>query len=171
MSERPFSQAPGSVIVAHRGASAERPENTLAAFERAIEIGADAAECDVRLTADGAAVVLHDATVDRTTDGAGVVASMSAAEVRRLSAGDGPVPMLADVLACLSGRIGAVVELKDLPGEPGHREGSPVVDATLAAIDDTGFAGPLILISFDPGALARALELRPVLPRGLLAMP
>ena len=60
-------------IVGHRGASGENPENTLLSFDRALEQGADALELDVRLTADGVPVVIHDATVDRTTSGSGAV--------------------------------------------------------------------------------------------------
>ncbi|MFL5789999.1 MAG: glycerophosphodiester phosphodiesterase, partial [Actinomycetota bacterium] len=84
MSERPFSQGRLPVIVAHRGAPTERPENTLAAFEAAIAAGAGAVEFDVRLTADGRPVVLHDATLDRTTDGAGLVREHALAEVLAL---------------------------------------------------------------------------------------
>ena len=67
MSERSFSQGPLPLIVAHRGAPTERPENTLAAFEAAVDAGAAAVEFDVRITADGSPVVIHDATLDRTT--------------------------------------------------------------------------------------------------------
>lgn len=75
--------------IAHRGASGEglAPENTLAAFEKAIEIGVDAVEIDVHLTADNRVVVIHDRTVDRTTDGSGPVDTMTYDEVRELSAG------------------------------------------------------------------------------------
>lgn len=90
--------------VAHRGASLRRPENTLAAFRAAVEEGAGGIELDVRLTRDGHPVVMHDPTVDRTTDGFGAVAGMTLAEVRRLDAGgagrpDERVPMLREVLA------------------------------------------------------------------------
>ncbi len=74
-------------VIAHRGSSAEAPENTLPAFEAAIRRGADALELDVRLTADGAPVVIHDATLDRTTDGEGPVAAQALAELRTLDAG------------------------------------------------------------------------------------
>jgi glycerophosphoryl diester phosphodiesterase len=87
------------VIFAHRGASAHAPENTLAAFELALAQNADAIELDVKLSADGQVVVIHDATVDRTTDGRGSVAAMSAAEVGALDAGQGErVPPLDAVL-------------------------------------------------------------------------
>lgn len=75
------------VNFAHRGASEAAPENTFAAFDRAVVDGADVLELDVRLTADGEAVVIHDATVDRTTDGSGPVGAMSLAELRTLDAG------------------------------------------------------------------------------------
>jgi glycerophosphoryl diester phosphodiesterase len=74
-------------VIAHRGASAEAPENTLAAFEAAVQRGADAFELDVRLTADGAPVVIHDDTLDRTTDRTGLVRSHTLAELRSVDAG------------------------------------------------------------------------------------
>jgi glycerophosphoryl diester phosphodiesterase len=74
-------------VIAHRGASAEAPENTLPAFEAAVRRGADAFELDVRLTADGAPVVIHDDTLDRTTDGSGLVRSHTLAELRSVDAG------------------------------------------------------------------------------------
>jgi glycerophosphoryl diester phosphodiesterase len=82
------------LVVAHRGASAEAPENTMAAFERAVALGADAVELDVHCSADGQVVVLHDATLDRTTTARGPVAARTAAELATLG-----VPRLADVLA------------------------------------------------------------------------
>ena len=74
-------------VIAHRGSSAEAPENTLPAFEAAVRRGADAIELDVRLTADGAPVVIHDATLDRTTDGTGPVSSQTLADLRAVDAG------------------------------------------------------------------------------------
>ena len=75
------------VIIAHRGYSSEAPENTLAAFEAALNAGAHLLECDVHLSADGQVIVIHDGTVDRTTDGAGAVASLTLSELKRLDAG------------------------------------------------------------------------------------
>lgn len=73
-------------VFAHRGNSAHAPENTLEAFRQAVALGVDGLEFDVRLTADGVPVVLHDATVERTTDGRGAVAAMTLRELRRLDA-------------------------------------------------------------------------------------
>ncbi len=93
-------------VIAHRGASHARPENTLPAFEHAIELGADLLEFDVRLTADGHAIIMHDASVERTTNGTGAVRSLTLDEIRKLDAGlkygtlykDIPVPTLDEVL-------------------------------------------------------------------------
>ncbi len=107
-------------LVGHRGACAVAPENTLASFAQAVADGADIVEMDVRLTADEQVVVMHDATVDRTTDGRGRVSAMTLAELTRLDAGSWfdarfageRVPALADVLAWARGRVGLLLELK-----------------------------------------------------------
>ena len=78
----PLLDPDARLVIAHRGSSAEAPENTLLAFEAAVRRGADAVELDVRLTADGAPVVIHDATLDRTTDRSGPVAALTLAELR-----------------------------------------------------------------------------------------
>lgn len=101
-------------IYAHRGASIEFPENTLAAFRRAVEVGAPGAELDVHLTADGEAVVIHDDSVDRTTNGTGKVADLTLAEIRRLDAGSGErVPTLAEVLEVVAGKLILDIEVKE----------------------------------------------------------
>lgn len=101
-------------IFAHRGASAERPENTLAAFARALDLGAEGVELDVRLSIEGVAVVMHDATVDRTTNGTGPVDQLTAGALHLLDAGDGePVPSLAEVLDLLAGHARLNIEIKD----------------------------------------------------------
>ncbi|MGC9358529.1 MAG: glycerophosphodiester phosphodiesterase, partial [Anaerolineae bacterium] len=86
-----FPAARGShsrpLIFGHRGASRSAPENTLAAFRRAAEMGADGVELDVHLTADGVPVVIHDARVNATTDGSGYIGEMTLAEVKELDAG------------------------------------------------------------------------------------
>ncbi|MGZ4133125.1 MAG: glycerophosphodiester phosphodiesterase, partial [Actinomycetota bacterium] len=171
MVERSFSQEGFPLVVAHRGASAERPENTLAAFERAIEAGADAAEFDVRITADGHAVVLHDPDVGRTTDGTGLVGDLTLDEVRALRVGgsDERVPMLEETLRCCSGRIGVDVEIKNLPGEPGFEpDRERAVDALFAALAHVGFEGPVLVSSFNPASIAHARRAQPDVPTGLL---
>lgn len=173
MSERAFSQEARNLVVAHRGASVEEPENTLAAFDRAVASGADAVEFDVRLTADGAAVVLHDADVGRTTDGTGPVGALTLAEVQRLRIATAhEVPTLDDALRLLSGRVAVDIEIKNLPGEHGFiADGDPVVEATLAALERTGFVGSVLISSFNPASIAHARALAPELPTGLLTVP
>ncbi len=116
--------APGPLgvrqIVAHRGSGVDRPESTLAAVRRAIEAGATAVEVDVRTTADGHLVILHDETLDRTTDGRGPLAQATLADVRKLDAGGWfderfrgeRVPTLEDVLSLCRGRIDVLLDLK-----------------------------------------------------------
>lgn len=165
---------PSRVVVAHRGASATHPENTLAAFRAAIEVGAPMVEFDVRLTADGVPVVLHDADVSRTTDGRGLVHELTWEELRRLSAGRPggprePVPSLREALELLSGRAGADVEIKHLPGEAGFEPGrEAVLEAALAEIEAARFDGPVVVTSFNPATVRRSRELAPDVPTGLL---
>jgi glycerophosphoryl diester phosphodiesterase len=141
--------------VAHRGASAERPENTLPAFELAIAQRADVVECDVRRTSDGALLILHDATVDRTTDGAGELRAMTAAQAQDLDAGDGErIPELADVLALAAGRVRVNVDLKE----------ADIVDDALAAVRAAGAESGVTFISFLPEVWQRLDELAPDTP-------
>ena len=99
--------------IGHRGAAGHAPENTLAALEQAIKLGVDLVEFDVRRSSDGALVLVHDRTVDRTTNGQGSVESLPLSVLRGLDAGGGErVPLLEEALACLNGRAGAMVELK-----------------------------------------------------------
>ncbi len=107
-------------IVAHRGSSADRPENTLASCKRAIEAGATAVEVDVRMTKDRRLVVMHDAKLDRTTDGQGLVAETTLAEIKKLDAGswfhpkyrNQRVPTLAEVFDTCRNRADVVLDLK-----------------------------------------------------------
>jgi glycerophosphoryl diester phosphodiesterase len=170
VSERAFSQEARALVVAHRGASAEEPENTIAAFERAVEVGADVVEFDVRLTADGVPVVLHDADVSRTTDGTGPVANLRLDAVKRLRvARDHEVPTLEETLRALSGRIAVDIELKNIPGEPDFTpDAEPLVAATLDVIGSVAFEGVVLLSSFNPASIAHARAAAPDVPTGLL---
>jgi len=107
--------------IAHRGASGTFPENTISAFRAAIDVGADMCELDVQLSRDGAVVVIHDETVERTTGGKGEVAELTLEELKRLDAGakfkDGAfkgerIPTLDEVFAVTSGKCGLNIELK-----------------------------------------------------------
>ena len=108
-------------VIGHRGSCADRPENTIAGIRRAVEAGAHAVEVDVRTTRDGVLVCLHDAAVDRTTDGTAKVADLTLAEIRKLDAGikfdpkfkGERVPTLLEVLEATKGKIGAMIDLKE----------------------------------------------------------
>jgi glycerophosphoryl diester phosphodiesterase len=108
-------------VIGHKGSCADRPENTLVGVRRAIEARAHAAEVDARTTKDGVLVCLHDATVDRTTDGKGDVAGLTLAEVKELDAGSKfdpkykgeRVPTLQEVLSLAKGKIGIMIDLKE----------------------------------------------------------
>jgi glycerophosphoryl diester phosphodiesterase len=102
-----------SKVYGHRGAPAEFPENTLAGFRRALELGIEGIELDVHLSADGIPVVIHDETVDRTTNGRGAVADLTVEELRALDAGDGEyVPTLAEVLDLMGDNVHVDIEVK-----------------------------------------------------------
>ncbi|TRO48794.1 glycerophosphodiester phosphodiesterase [Candidatus Bathyarchaeota archaeon] len=119
------------VKVGHRGAAGHEPENTLRSFRRAMELGADMVELDVQLCGSGELVVIHDGTVDRTTDGTGEVAGMTLGELRALDAGMGErIPTLREVIDLAAGRIGINIELKG----PGTAE--PALRHIEAALDE-----------------------------------
>lgn len=104
-------------LVAHRGSSIGVTENTEGAMQRAIDLEADMFECDLRTTSDGALVLMHDSTVDRTTTGTGTVATMTLAQVKALTCDDGqPVPDIDEILDLLVGqtRTGALLEFKGM---------------------------------------------------------
>lgn len=101
-------------IMGHRGAKAYEPENTLRSIHRALDMGVQAVEIDVHVSRDGRLVVIHDATVDRTTEGTGQVADLTWDELRRLDAGMGEqLPSLEEVVALVKGRVHLFVEMKD----------------------------------------------------------
>lgn len=164
-------------VVAHRGASAARPEHTLAAYELALEEGADGVECDVRLTRDGYLVCVHDRTVDRTSTGTGSVSELTLAELKELDFGDGSP---AGVLT-LSELIGLVLDWRSRPTklfiETKHpvRYGSLVESKVLAELQRFGIATPAsaahsraVVMSFAATAVWRIRRAAPLLPTVLL---
>ena len=142
------------LIIAHRGASGTCPENTLVAFARAAALGAHMVELDVQLTRDGAVVVMHDWTLERTTDGSGAVCDRTLAEIRGLDAGawfgsafrGTRVPTLAEVLAAVG--LPVNVELKPV-GDDGLEA------RALAVVESAGALARVVFSSFDAGALER----------------
>ncbi|MBI4311314.1 MAG: glycerophosphodiester phosphodiesterase [Chloroflexi bacterium] len=111
------------LVIAHRGASGEAPENTMAAFELALEQGADVIEMDVHMTADGYPVVIHDDTLERTTNGKGLVRQRTLAELKGMDAGSWSgrqfagqkVPTLEEVVAWAKGKVPLAIEVKNVP--------------------------------------------------------
>jgi glycerophosphoryl diester phosphodiesterase len=174
VSEQSFSQDGAHLVVAHRGASAEDAENTIEAFERAVAVGTDAVEFDVRLTADGHPIVMHDADVSRTTDGVGLVRELTVADVRalRITTRDGGrcgVPSLEEALRCLSGRAGVDIEIKNVPGDPDfEHDRERAVEATLGCLHDVAFVGSVLVSSFNPFSIAAVKALAPEVDTGLL---
>jgi glycerophosphoryl diester phosphodiesterase len=167
----------GCLVVAHRGASAEQPENTIAAFEAAARAGADVVELDVRVTADGVPVVLHDPDVSGTTDGAGQVHELTLEQIKELNAAaDGAarqeVPTLAEAVTAAS-RLGVAVdlEIKNLPGEPAFdspREA--VLSASLEVLRGAELSVPILITSFNWLTIERSRELAPEIPTGFLSI-
>ena len=102
------------MIIGHRGAAALEPENTLLSIALAMEIGVDAVEIDVRLSKDKEIVVIHDSTVDRTTNGTGPVSSYTLKEMKKLDAGKGEtIPTLQEVIDLIGNKVRLVIELKE----------------------------------------------------------
>lgn len=107
------NRARNPLRIGHRGAAGYAPENTLVALELGIKYGVEMVEFDVRRSADGALVLLHDDLVDRTTNGEGRIEDLSLSVLRKLDAGRGErIPLLKEALSCLNGRTGAMIELK-----------------------------------------------------------
>jgi glycerophosphoryl diester phosphodiesterase len=160
-------------VFAHRGSSAYAPENTLAAFNLAIEQHADAIELDAKLSADGQIVVMHDASVDRTTNGTGLVKSLALAELKSLEAGGKfnpqfsgeKIPTLSEVFEQVGQKIFINVELTnysspsdDLPEKVAH------------LVRKFKLESMVLLSSFNPIALIRARKVLPMLPMGFLTL-
>lgn len=151
--------------ISHRGAAGLAPENTLAAIDAGLASEAGAIEIDIRQSADGTWIVMHDATVDRTTNGSGPVRGFTTAEIQALDAGNGePVPTLDEVLARMSGQPARLVVEVKLPGN------DPALIEGLAAILNAASDVNLIVVSFDHDWLARFHEAAPDIPLGLLAL-
>lgn len=165
---------PYPLWIGHRGAGKDAPENTRAAFERGWSAGFRMFECDVKLSADGVPYLLHDATLDRTTNGHGSVEALTWAELSALDAGSWHSPAYAgepllrlDALAdwCFAHQVLMNLEIKPVPGQEAAT-GAAVAHAVQALW--AGADIPPLLSSFQPHALLAAQEAVPALPRALL---
>ncbi len=162
------------LVIAHRGSAAHAPENTLAAFRLAVEQNADAIELDVDLTRDGFVVVMHDAAIDRTTDGQGRVADLTLAEIRRADAGAWKgavftgerVPLLEEVFEAVGQRVLINVEIKGM-----SPRGTGLEARVAALIEKHGLIDRVIISSFNPFALRRVKRAHPRLACGLIYAP
>jgi glycerophosphoryl diester phosphodiesterase len=154
------------LVCAHRGRSGVYPENTMAAYKAAVEVGADFMELDVRATADGEIVCIHDATVDRTTDGSGEVAQMALSEVRALDAGawigdqhaGERIPLLAEVLEQIAPRLVVDIEIKQ----------RGIAQRVAEVIRETDAIRHVTVVSFDEDDLQAAKAAEPSLACGLI---
>lgn len=169
---RPATALP--LLMAHRGAADELPENTLAAFQRALQQGADVLETDIRLTADDEIILMHDASVDRTTDGQGVAAEMTLAQIKTLRArrsfqfsrllGSEPVPTLGEFLDATPGAPVAL-ELKD------DRFIAPADAERLVTLLDNHHAlDRIALLSFRRARLDACKRTAPTIPIGIITL-
>jgi glycerophosphoryl diester phosphodiesterase len=145
--------------VGHRGARAYAPENTIASFKKALEIGVDAVELDVRKTKDNQLVVIHDADVKRTTDGEGLVGELTLKEIRGFSAEGGEkIPTLEEALDFLDKKVKVFVELKE----------AGVEEQVLSFVHGKGLEKNVVIVSFLEEALKRVRELDKDVETGLI---
>jgi glycerophosphoryl diester phosphodiesterase len=138
-------------VISHRGEHLSHPENTLPAFQAAIDAGADFFELDVRTTSDGRLVLMHDRTVDRTTNGKGKVRDLTFDQVRALTAGGSAVPTFEEALNLAHGKIGVYVDSKDI---------APA--ALVAALEKTDMSDKVVIYG-DAFFLKGVQALRPAL--------
>ena len=171
-----FKQVPNPLIMAHRGHSSHYPENTLAAFRAAIAAGAHMVELDVNLSQDRRLIVIHDESVDRTTDGGGSVQAQTAVQLSRLDAGSWfdpkfageKIPTLEQVLEALKGRIGVNIEIKPEAFEA-HGPQDAVERQVWERVRAMGMQDDVLVSSFEWRALERLRNLDFGIALGLLS--
>jgi glycerophosphoryl diester phosphodiesterase len=149
------------LVISHAACGGHAPVNTLAGIRKAIDFGSDAIEIDVQASADGVPILMHDLTVDATTNGTGAVAEMTLDQLRALDAGGEPPPTLAEVLAVTKGRVLLVCEIK----QAGIEELLRHVVLEADALDD------VMVWSFFPQALEAMRRVEPRIPCALLVAP
>lgn len=159
---RPFDKLrAGPLVISHAGCAGHAPENTLAGVRTALELGADAIEVDVQASADGAPVLMHDLTLDRTTDGSGDLGSLTLEQLQALDVGGEPVPTFAQTLETARGRALLVAEIK-----------RPECEGALADVIRAANAlNDVMVWSFLPPALEAMRRAEPRIPCSLLIAP
>lgn len=144
-----------TLVIGHAAAAGEAPANTLAGVRAALHAPSDAMEIDVQLSADGIPVLLHDNTLDRTTNLSGPVSDYTVEQLREANAGDVEyVPTLAEVLQLVQGHLSVLSELKHTPDDPGQDE--RLVDAVMSVIREHGAEAWAGVHSFSPAMVERA---------------
>lgn len=146
------------LVISHAACGGHAPENTLAGIRKALGFGVDAIEIDVQASADGVPVLMHDLTVDRTTNGSGEVAALSLDELHALDAGGEPVPTLAEVLELTTGTAVLVIEVKQLGIE----------ERIAAVVRERKALAEVMVWSFFREALEAMRRAEPRIPAGLL---
>lgn len=145
--------------IGHRGARAYEPENTIRSFARALELGVNAVELDVRKTRDNELVVIHDDKVDRTTNGKGLVSELTLKEIKSFITDKGEkIPTLEEALDFLDRKVKILIELKEVGVE----------DKVMKIVKDKGLEDNVIIISFHEEALRRIREINDKVEMGLI---
>lgn len=161
---------PYILVIGHACAAGEAPANTLAGVRQCLDAGAEAMEIDVQLCADGVPVLMHDDTVDRTTDLSGPVREKTLAELQAADAGDGePVPTLEQVFDLVAGRLTVMCELKATPGEPDQDQAC--VDAVVALARKHNAEPWIAVHSFNPAMVERARQTESRISAAIISGP
>jgi len=164
----------GPLVYAHRGASGYAPENTMAAFRMAVELGSDGIECDVQLTRDGKLVICHDETLERTTNGKGFIKDMNYEALRKLDAGGWfdskfageRVPQLSELL----GLVKDTGLLLNIEIKSGIVQYPGIEGKVIAEVEAYGLADRVIISSFNHYAVKKCKEINPKIATGALYM-
>lgn len=154
------------IRIAHRGASGIAPENTIAAFNKAIEIGVDAVELDLHGTADGEIVVIHDASLDRTTDMSGQIKQTTLDSIKQADAGiwfdpqfsGEPIPTLTEALVCIADNAISLIEIKD----------ASITASVVKIVQDMNMLEQVVIISFNTTAIQTVRSLEPRISTGYI---
>ncbi|WP_214484844.1 glycerophosphodiester phosphodiesterase family protein [Bacillus sp. SM2101] len=162
------------IFIAHRGASAYAPENTFAAFDKAVKMDADYIEVDVQMTKDSHLVIIHDLTVDRTTNGAGYVKNLTLIELQQLDAGswfhtkyaNEQIPTLSDVIEQYSRHIGIMIEIKNPSHYPGIEE--KIVQVLQKYQSEQNLLQHIKVQSFNEASMVKFHSLLPSISSGII---